>query len=113
MNEKRTEAGLQPLTIDNTLVQVARYKSVDMVQNNFFNHINPDGTRWTNWLHTIGYDYTSAGENIACNNSDTVELFNKWWNSPGHRANMMNDKYTKVGIGVINGNSKYIGTQEL
>ena len=112
MNEKRTEAGLQPLTIDNTLVQVARYKSDDMVQNNFFNHINPDGTKWTNWLHTIGYDYTSAGENIACNNTDPIELFNQWWNSPGHRANMMNEKYTKVGIGVINGNSKYMGTQE-
>ncbi|MDR3594436.1 CAP domain-containing protein [Clostridium sp.] len=112
MNEKRTEAGLKPLTIDNTLVQVARYKSDDMIQNNFFSHTNPDGTKWTNWLHTIGYDYTSAGENIACNNTDPVELFNQWWNSPGHRANMMNEKYTKVGIGVINGNGKYMGTQE-
>jgi uncharacterized protein YkwD len=112
MNEKRTEAGLQPLTIDNTLVQVARYKSDDMIQNNFFSHTNPDGTKWTNWLQTIGYDYTSSGENIAYNNSDPVELFNQWWNSPGHRANMMNEKYNKVGIGVISGNSKYMGTQE-
>ncbi|NRT80899.1 CAP domain-containing protein [Clostridium beijerinckii] len=112
MNEKRKEAGLQPLTIDNTLVQVARYKSDDMIQNNFFDHTNPDGTKWTNWLHTIGYTYTTAGENIAYNTSDPVELFNQWWNSPGHRANMMNEKYTKVGIGVIYGNNKYMGTQE-
>jgi uncharacterized protein YkwD len=112
MNAKRTEAGLEPLTIDNTLVQVARYKSNNMIQNNFFDHRNPDGTKWTNWLQTIGYKYTTTGENIAYNTSDPVELFTQWWNSPGHRANMMNASYTKVGIGVVSGNGKYMGTQE-
>jgi len=111
MNAKRTEAGLNPLTMDNTLVQVARYKSNDMIQNNFFDHTNPDGTKWTNWLQTIGYKYTSTGENIAYNTSDPVELFNQWWNSPGHRANMMNSSYNKVGMGVLYGNGKYMGTQ--
>ena len=111
MNAKRTEAGLKPLTIDNTLVQVARYKSDNMIQNNFFSHTNPDGTKWTNWLQTIGYKYTTSGENIAYNTYDAVELFNQWWNSPGHRANMMNASYTKVGIGVVYGNGKYMVTQ--
>jgi uncharacterized protein YkwD len=111
MNAKRTEAGLQPLTMDNTLVQVARYKSNNMIQNNFFSHTNPDGTKWTNWLQAIGYKYTTTGENIAYNTSDPVELFTQWWNSPGHRANMMNASYTKVGIGVVYGNGKYMGTQ--
>ena len=111
MNAKRTEAGLQPLTMDNTLVQVARYKSNYMIQNNFFDHTNPDGTKWTNWLQTIGYKYTSTGENIAYNTYDAVELFNQWWNSPGHKANMMNSSYNKVGMGVIYGNGKYMGTQ--
>ncbi|EHJ01179.1 SCP-like extracellular [Clostridium sp. DL-VIII] len=112
MNQKRTEAGLKPLTIDNTLVQVARYKSNDMIQNNFFDHTNPDGTKWTNWLQTLGYKYTTTGENIAYNTSDANQLFDQWWNSPGHRANMMNSSYTKVGIGVVYGNGKYMGTQE-
>jgi uncharacterized protein YkwD len=112
MNQKRVEAGLQPLTSDNKLVEVARYKSNDMIQNNFFSHTNPDGTKWTNWLHTLGYEYTLSGENIAYNTSDAVELFNQWWNSPGHRANMMNSAYNKVGIGVIYGNGKYMGSQE-
>ncbi len=112
MNQKRSEAGIKPLTIDNTLVQVARYKSNDMIQNNFFDHTNPDGTKWTNWLQTIGYKYTTSGENIAYNTNDAVQLFNQWWNSQGHRENMMNPSYTKVGIGVIYGNGKYMGTQE-
>ncbi|EKQ51739.1 MULTISPECIES: CAP domain-containing protein [unclassified Clostridium] len=112
MNQKRTEAGLKPLVLDNTLIKVARYKSDDMIQNNFFDHTNPDGTKWTNWLQDLGYSYTSAGENIAYNTYDAVELFTQWWNSPSHRANMMNSSYTKVGIGVLLGNGKYMGTQE-
>jgi uncharacterized protein YkwD len=112
INEKRTEAGIKPLTLDNTLVKVARYKSDDMIQNNFFDHTNPDGTKWIDWLQALGYQYTSAGENIAYNTYDAVQLFDQWWNSPGHRANMMNSSYTKVGIGVLYGNGKYMGTQE-
>ena len=112
MNQKRIEVGLKPLTIDNTLLQVARYKSNHMIQYNYFDHTTPDGTKWTSWLKTIGYKYTSTGENIAYNNYDAVELFYQWWNSAGHRANMMNPSYNKVGIGVLNGNGKYMGTQE-
>ncbi|MCE5219820.1 MAG: CAP domain-containing protein [Clostridium sp.] len=112
MNAKRAEAGLQPLTLDNTLVQVARYKSDHMIQYNYFDHVTPQGTKYTDWLQAVGYEYTAAGENIAYNTYDAVELFNQWWNSPGHRANMMNASYTKVGIGVVQGNGKFMGTQE-
>lgn len=111
MNEKRKAAGLQPLTMDNTLLEVARYKSNHMIQNNYFSHTNPDGTNWTSWLKTLGYKYNATAENIAYNTSDPVELFNQWWNSAGHRENMMNASYTKVGIGVVYGNGKYMGTQ--
>lgn len=112
MNGKRVEAGLKPLTLDNTLVQVARYKSDHMIQYNYFDHVTPQGTKYTDWLQAVGYKYTTAGENIAYNTYDAVELFNQWWNSPGHRANMMNASYTKVGIGVVQGNGKFMGTQE-
>jgi Uncharacterized protein with SCP/PR1 domains len=111
MNEKRTEAGLKPLVIDNELVQIARYKSNHMIQYNYFDHTTPEGNNWTSWLKAINYEYTTTGENIAYNNYEPVELFNQWWNSPGHKANMMNPSYTKVGIGVISGNDKYMGTQ--
>ena len=112
MNAKRVEAGLKPLTIDNTLVQVARYKSDHMIQYNYFDHVTPQGTKYTDWLQAVGYKYTTAGENIAYNTYDANELFTQWWNSPGHRANMMNSSYTKVGIGVVQGNGKFMGTQE-
>ncbi|WP_238915156.1 CAP domain-containing protein [Clostridium sp. YIM B02555] len=111
MNQKRNEAGLSLLVLDNTLVKIARYKSNHMIQNDYFDHTTPIGENWTNWLEVINYKYTTTGENIAYNNYDSFELFNQWWNSPGHRANMMNASYTKVGIGVIKGNEKYMGTQ--
>ncbi|MBW6410554.1 CAP domain-containing protein [Clostridium weizhouense] len=113
MNQKRVAAGLKPLSMDNTLLQVARYKSNHMIQYNYFDHINPDGTKWTNWLQAIGYKYTATAENIAYNTYDPVELFNQWWNSEGHRKNMMSPSYTKVGVGVIyaKDNKKYMGTQ--
>lgn len=111
MNQKRTEAGLKPLVLDNTLLQIARYKSNHMIQFGYFDHTTPEGKNWTSWLDAINYQYTTTGENIAYNNYDPVELFNQWWNSSGHRANMMNPSYTKVGIGVIYGNNKYMGTQ--
>jgi uncharacterized protein YkwD len=111
MNQKRTEAGLKPLVLDNNLIQIARYKSDHMIQYNYFDHTTPEGNNWTSWLQEIDYRYTTTGENIAYNNYEPVELFNQWWNSPGHRANMMNPSYTKVGIGVISGNDKYMGTQ--
>lgn len=111
MNGKRREAGLKPLTMDNTLRDVARYKSSHMIQYNYFNHTNPDGTTWQNWLKTLGYSYTATAENIAYNSSSAEKLFDQWWNSAGHKANMMNPSYTKVGIGVIYGNGKHMGTQ--
>jgi len=111
MNKKRIEAGLNQLALDNALLQIARYKSNHMIQYNYFNHNTPQGINWTSWLVSIGYYYNTTGENIASNNYDPVQLFNQWWNSPGHRANMMNPAYNKVGIGVIYGNGKYIGTQ--
>jgi len=112
MNQKRTEAGLQALTMDNTLLQVARYKSNHMIQYNYFDHTTPEGINWTSWLKSLGYMYNATGENIAYNNYDPVELFTQWWNSPGHRENMMNASYNKVGVGVLNGNGKYMGAQE-
>lgn len=112
MNGKRAEAGLQPLVLDNTLIQVARYKSDHMIQYGYFDHTNPDGTDWTSWLQAIGYTYNATAENIVSNTYDPIEFFNQWWNSPGHKANMMNPNYTKVGIGIVEGNYKYMGTQE-
>ena len=112
MNQKRVEAGLQQLTMESTLMQVARYKSNHMIQYNYFDHTTPEGDKWTSWLKVIDYRYTATGENIAYNTYDSVELFNQWWNSPGHRANMMNASYNRVGIGVVTGDGKHMGTQE-
>lgn len=111
INEKRSQAGLKPLVMDNTLRNLAEYKSDYMIQANFFSHPNPDGTMWNDWYNAVGYNYSTGGENIAQNTSDPVALFNQWWNSAPHRENMMNPAFSRIGIGIINGNGQYMGTQ--
>lgn len=111
VNEKRVAAGLGKLSMDSTLRNVARYKSNHMIQYGYFAHTTPQGEQWNNWLNKIGYRYNATAENIAYNTYNPVELFTQWWNSPPHKESMMNPNYTKIGIGVIKGNGKYMGTQ--
>ncbi|SHJ53214.1 Uncharacterized conserved protein YkwD, contains CAP (CSP/antigen 5/PR1) domain [Hathewaya proteolytica DSM 3090] len=113
LNSKRRQAGLKELVMDNTLLKVARYKSNHMIQYDYFNHSTPKGELWYDWLRKIGYKYSGTGENIAYNYSGGEQLFNQWWNSQGHRDNMMNPSYTKIGIGVVYNKDKgvYMGTQ--
>lgn len=112
LNEKRRQAGLGELTMDNTLVKVARYKSNHMIQYGYFNHPTPQGILWYDWLKKIGYSYTATAENIAYNYLGPEELFNQWWKSPGHKKNMMEPSYKKIGIGVVYNKAKnqYMGT---
>ena len=44
--------------------------------------------------------YHTAGENIAWNQEDEEEVTNSWMNSSGHRANILNRSFSKVGFGV-------------
>lgn len=108
INQKRLENGLQPLTMDEGLVKLSRYKSADMLQYNYFSH-RLDGHPYFGDVLTnnaTGYDTSDLGENIYNEYGQTITLqaeniFNSWWNSESHRENMMNPKFLKVGIGVI------------
>jgi len=54
MNAKRAKAGLKPLTIENTLGQVERYKSNHMIEYKYFDHVTTQGTKYTDWLQEVG-----------------------------------------------------------
>lgn len=119
MNKERISKGLHPLVMDTSLRAVARIKSKDMINNDYFSHDYPASTSnvtnrtkkvW-NWLDTIGYKYGSVGENIAWNTNDAKQLYNQWKSSSGHYDNMMKTGFYSVGIGVYSGNGKYMGTQ--
>lgn len=106
VNEKRAENGLSKLTADWELSRVARYKSQDMKDNNYFSHTSPIYGSPFDMIKNFGISYRTAGENIAKGQSTPQAVVNAWMNSSGHRANILNASFKKIGVGFVK-NGKY------
>ena len=52
-------------------------------------------------IKNFGISYKSAAENIAKGQSTPQEVVNAWMNSSGHRANILNASYSKIGVGYV------------
>ena len=101
VNAYRAENGLHALRADWELSRVARYKSQDMKDNHYFSHTSPVyGSPFT-MIKNFGISYKSAGENIAKGQRTPQAVVNAWINSSGHRANILNASYTKIGVGYV------------
>lgn len=103
VNNARKEAGLSELKADTELMRVAKIKSQDMVDNNYFAHNSPIYGTPFEMIKNFGISYKSAGENIA-GNSTAKKAFDAWMNSSGHKANILGSSYNYTGIGVVNSN---------
>lgn len=104
-NAERTKRGLAPLKADWQLSRVARYKATDMRDKNYFSHTSPTyGSPFT-MIKDFGISYTAAAENIAAGQTTPQAVVTAWMNSPGHRANILNSSYTKIGVGYAKGGS--------
>lgn len=103
VNEIRVEKGLKALTYDWELARVARYKSQDMKDNKYFSHNSPVYGTPFQMIKNFGISYRSAGENIAKGYSTPQAVVNGWMNSSGHRANILNANYTRIGVGYVAG----------
>lgn len=106
INEIRVQNGLKELKGDWELSRVARYKSQDMKDNNYFSHTSPVYGSPFQMIKNFGISYRSAGENIARGQSTPQAVVNAWMNSSGHRANILNASYTKIGVGYV-GSGRY------
>ncbi|MFC7322639.1 CAP domain-containing protein [Halobacillus campisalis] len=98
-NEERAKQGLQPLELDTELSAVAKDKSLDMQQNNYFSHNSPTYGSPFDMMNAYGIDYTTAGENIAMGQTSPEQVVQGWMNSQGHRENIMNSSFTHIGVG--------------
>ena len=103
VNEIRVKNGLNTLTADWELSRVARIKSQDMKDNKYFSHTSPVYGSPFNMIKNFGISYKSAAENIAKGQSTPQAVVNAWMNSSGHRANILNSSYTKIGVGYVAG----------
>ncbi|MBE6605428.1 MAG: SafA/ExsA family spore coat assembly protein [Ruminococcaceae bacterium] len=106
VNEIRVKNGLKALTHDWELSRVARYKSQDMKDNNYFSHTSPVYGTPFQMIKNFGLTYRTAGENIAKGQATPQAVVNAWMNSSGHRANILNSSFTKIGVGYVS-NGKY------
>lgn len=98
-NEQRKKHGLSPLKIDEKLSAVAKEKSKDMVENNYFDHNSPVYGSPFEMMELYGISYLAAGENIASGFHTPVAVVAAWMDSPDHRKNILNNRYTHIGVG--------------
>lgn len=100
VNIERQRAGLQTLKQNWELSRVARYKSQDMINRNYFAHHSPTYGTPFQMMTAFGIRYSAAGENIAKGQRTPAEVMRAWMNSPGHRANILSAVYNQIGVGV-------------
>ncbi len=100
VNVERAKVGQPALTENSEVSNVARTKSKDFVNNNYFSHTSPTYGSPFDMLKSFGINFTAAGENIASGQRTAAEVMNSWMNSSGHRANILNSSYNQIGVGV-------------
>lgn len=103
VNDIRLQNGLNALSENWELSRVARIKSQDMKDNNYFSHTSPVYGTPFQMIKNFGISYRSAGENIAKGQQTPQAVVNAWMNSSGHRANILNPSYTQIGVGYVAG----------
>ena len=102
-NQTRDNLDLPKLAVNDLLTQAAAAKAQDMAANNYFAHISPSGLTPWSWMIQAGYKYKYAGENLAVHFTSAEGVQEGWLASPSHRANIVNQNYTEIGIGVVMG----------
>jgi uncharacterized protein YkwD len=107
VNSERASRGLRPLAPDPELTEVARKHSADMFARGYFAHDRPEGDDPFDRMREDGVRFLTAGENLAL--APTVQVaHNGLMNSPGHRRNILEPAFGRLGIGIMDGGRRGI-----
>ena len=102
-NRSRASAGLKALKVDPALTSIARWRSQDMIQNDYFSHDIPGYGKVFKKLDESGYCYRLAGENIGWNtypdDQATAAIHQMFMDSSGHRDNILGSSWDAIGVG--------------
>jgi len=96
VNQQRTEAGLKAFTADKNLIAAAQVRATEIEKN--FSHTRLNGSSFSTALRDNGVSYRGAGENIAGGQKTPAEVMKGWLNSTGHKANILNKNFTRIGV---------------
>ncbi|MGW7245564.1 sigma-70 family RNA polymerase sigma factor [Streptomyces decoyicus] len=113
INQRRAQAGCGPLRIDRRLHNAARRHSADMAARQYYEHDAPDGTGPDDRITAAGFRWSSWGENLDRGPRTAAAAVNDWMGDAMHRDNMLDCKFTAVGIGVVEGTGGPWWTQDL
>ena len=97
VNGERQRAGLPPLAADGRVQEAAAVRAAEIAQS--FSHSRPDGRNFSTALQEAGTVYRTAGENIAWGQKSPGEVMRGWMESAGHRANILNESFSSIGVG--------------
>ncbi|WP_237714342.1 CAP-associated domain-containing protein [Mammaliicoccus lentus] len=100
VNAERVQFDLPTLSYNENVSHTARKHSTDMVDNDYFDHTNKQGLSPFDRLDNDGFDYVTAGENLAYGQISSVYAHHGLMNSLGHRKNILNKDYKELGVGV-------------
>lgn len=109
VNVERANAGLSPLSKNGGACQGAAVRANEIV--NTFSHTRPDGRSCFTVFEEVGVTYTSCGENIAAGQKSPEAVVTAWMNSPGHRANILDEGFEEIGVGVVEVNGYFYWVQ--
>lgn len=97
VNQERTKAGLSAVTLDQNIASAALVRAKEIETS--FSHTRPNGSKFSTALTEQGVTFKGAGENIAWGQKSPEAVMQAWMNSEGHRANILNKNFTKIGVG--------------
>ena len=100
-NIEREGNSLPDLKRNALLDKSATLKINDMFSNQYFEHVSPSGASVSDIVNGVGYNFLVAGENLALGNfGGDPQVVSAWMASPGHRANILDKRYTEMGVAV-------------
>lgn len=116
-NRRRTERGLKAYQVSHELSRAARIKALDILNRQYFEHVSPDGVGPDRLASSTGYRFVSVGENLALGGyRSDQELVDAWMDSPGHRENLLSERFLDIGVavelGTFEGRLVWVGVQE-
>ena len=99
VNRNRIENGRDCLSLFGAIQDATDTRSHELME--VFDHTRPDGTSCFTALKECGIPFDTAGENIAAGQWSAEFVMECWMDSPGHRANILDEKFTHIGIGYV------------
>ncbi len=99
VNGERKAAGLKNVKLNDDLNRVAELRAAEIAEK--WSHTRPNGEEWKTAFAEEGVSASYRGENLAKGQYSADKVVEDWMDSEGHRANILNKKFTKMGVASV------------